>query len=272
VENIICSLDDKGSYSHLYYENPKKISHYHHSKHNEILIFVDGNSKMAVEGSEYYLNPYDIMIIRSSEMHRMYHIEPTKPYERYVWHIPDNFFIKNNCEELSKVFMARSSGEGNRIPGELVKDSYVSDILKKTDEYASMPDNVPQSVMRGKLIELLFHLNILHSKVITETTTDTTVRNVIKYINDNISEKLSLDAISDNFFMSKSYLCHKFKNHTGLTVNQYIKHKRFIKVRELSAEGMNLSDASIKAGFGSYSNFYKTYLAETGHAPSEELK
>lgn len=256
----------------MYYEDPEKIGHYHHNRHNEILIFVDGNCKMAVEGSEYYLEPYDIMIIRSSEMHRMYHMEPIKSYERYVWHIPDNFFIKNDCEELSKIFMARPTGEGNRIPGELVKGSYVQEILRISDEYATMKDTVPESVMRGKLMELLFHLTALHSRVLRETVSDTTVRNIIKYINDNISGKLSLDVIAEEFFMSKSYLCHTFKSHTGLTVNQYIKQKRFIRVKELCAEGMNLSDASAKAGFGSYSNFYKTYLAETGHTPSDELK
>ena len=72
--------------------------------------------------------------------------------------------------------------------------------------------------------------------------------------------------------MSKSHLCHLFKEQTGLTVNQYIKQKRLIKVKELRAEGRNFLDASLKAGFGSYSSFYKAYIEEMGHAPSEKEK
>ncbi len=273
MEHIVYeSKSDKILYSHMYNPNPIKSKHWHHNDHNEILVFIRGNSKFVVEGSIYSLKPYDVLIIRSSEMHRIYHQEPDTPYERYVYHIPDSFFMKNDCEDLRVIFNARPLGINNLISGELVKNHYIMDILKQTDEYVTKYDAVPETVLRGKLVELLFHLNQLHNKQLGESFVNDKMREVIVYINNNLGKKITLDFLATEFFMSKSYLCHLFKEHTGLTVNQYIKQKRFIRVKELRADGMSLTDASIAAGFGTYSNFYKMYMNEMGKAPSEGFK
>ena len=273
MKNIIYeSKSDKVLYSHMYNPNPIKDKYWHHNDHNEILVFIQGNSRFVVEGTTYPLNPYDVIIIRSSEMHRIYHQEPDTPYERYGFHIPMGFFTKNDCDDLRKIFTARPLGTNNLIPGELVRNHCILDILKQIDNYVTGYDTVHETVLRGKLVELLFHLNQLHSKSLSESSTSDNVRKIILYINENLYEKLTLDVIAEQFFMSKSHLCHIFREYTGLTVNQYIKQKRFIRVKELRAEGVSLTEASVRAGFGSYSNFYKLYLKDMGVAPSGDLK
>ena len=273
VVNIVYkSKSDKFLYSHMFNPTPMKVKHWHHNDHNEILVFMKGNSKFSVEGTTYILKPYDILIIRASEMHRVYHLEPSTPYERFVYHIPDSFFVKNDCENLKKIFTARPLGMNNLIPGEMVKDHCVMDVLKETDDLVTQYDVVPENVLRGKLVEFLFHLNQLHGKTLKSDYVSDKVREIIMYLNDNLESKITLDVLAERFFMSKSYLCHLFKGHTGLTVNQYVKQKRFIRVKELRAEGLSLTDACMRAGFGTYSNFYKMYLNEMGKAPSEDLK
>ena len=114
------------------------------------------------------------------------------------------------------------------------------------------------------------------NKCITETNTlvsyNKYIKNIITYINDNLTSNLNLDTISEHFFINKSYLCRIFKKHTGFTVNKYITHKRIMLVRELCHNNVSLSEASIQAGFGNYSNFYKMYVKETGHTPKIDLK
>ncbi len=271
--NVFFKSDsDKYLHSHYTEEMPNNKSYCHHNNHNEILVFLQGNARFEVEGNSYNLKPYDILVLQSAELHRIYHLEPVKKYENYVCHVSDSFFVKNECEELKTVFLARPLGVNNLISGELVKNHYVMDILKKMDEYATQYDSVPEIVMKSKLIELLFHLNQLHKQTLAGSYVSENVRDIILFINEKIGEKISLDIVAEHFFMSKSHLCHLFKEHTGLTVNQYIKQKRFIRVKELRAEGLSLTDACMKAGFGTYSNFYKMYLNEMGRAPSEDLK
>ena len=273
VDSIVYkSKSDKFSYSHIYNPTPMRVKHWHHNDHNEILVFMKGNSKFSVEGTTYFLNPYDTLIIRASEMHRVYHLEPATPYERFVYHIPDSFFVKNDCENLKKIFTARPLGINNLIPSEVVKNHPVMEVLRQTDDLVTKYDTVPENVLRGKLVEFLFHLNQLHGKTLKNDYVSDKVREIIMCLNENLDKKITLDEIAERFFMSKSRLCHLFKEHTGLTINQYIKQKRFIRVKELRAEGLSLTDACMRAGFGTYSNFYKMYLKEMGKAPREDLK
>lgn len=52
------------------------------------------------------------------------------------------------------------------------------------------------------------------------------IANVIKYINENITDDLTLEKISDALFISKYYLCRNFKKTTGMTVLDYVKERR----------------------------------------------
>ena len=179
------SKTDKYFHSHTIDEVPDNRKFHHHNNHNEILVFLNGNCRFEVEGFYYELKPYDIIIVQSAEMHRIHHLEPSVPYERYVYHIPDSFFVKNDCSNLKNIFKDRPLGVNNLISGELVKDHYIMDILKKADEYATQYEPVPENVMKGKLVELLFHLDQLHRKTIKEGSTCDNVRQIIMYINEN---------------------------------------------------------------------------------------
>lgn len=139
------------------------------------------------------------------------------------------------------------------------------------DGYLAENDGALNIVMKSKLIELLYNLNRISIKSEKHSFYDEHVKEILLYINDNITADLSLDSIAGHFFINKYHLCHMFKQQTGLTVNKYVTYKRILLVRELYAKGVSLIDASIEAGFGNYSNFYKMYLRETGKSPKLDL-
>lgn len=76
----------------------------------EIFIFLDGDTDYVVEGNSYFLRPNDVIIINRNEMHRAYH-KTQKRYERIVFHIMPDFFVKNHCEEYMKVFQEHVLGK-----------------------------------------------------------------------------------------------------------------------------------------------------------------
>ena len=45
---------------------------------------------------------------------------------------------------------------------------------------------------------------------------------IISYINSNYEKDLSLDSLAQKFYISKSYLMHRFKDVTGGSVHSYI--------------------------------------------------
>ena len=95
------------------------------------------------------------------------------------------------------------------------------------------------------------------------------ISKLIIYLNENISEDISLDFLSAKFFVSKYHLIRLFKSYTNTTIGQYIISKRISNAKRCLAQGENPLEASRKSGFNNYSNFYKAFVKEAGVTPSE---
>ena len=136
--------------------------------------------------------------------------------------------------------------------------------MKQTDESANV-------AALGVLSELLYLLNKVAQSSIGTYVTDDVVRDILQYIDQNVSEPIRLDDIANYFYISKPHLCRVFKLNTGLTINKYIIDRRISLVERFVQDGKNFTQACNDAGFGSYSNFYKIYVKETGKSPREKL-
>ena len=88
---------------------------------------------------------------------------------------------------------------------------------------------------------------------------DKQIEEILKYINNNLSEDLSILILSDKFFISKYYLMHKFKKETGYTLHNYVLQKRLLMAKELIKSGESVTKASLQCGFKDYSSFLRSF-------------
>ena len=95
------------------------------------------------------------------------------------------------------------------------------------------------------------------------------INQILLYINENLTEDLSLNLLSDRFYISKYYLNRQFKQFTGLSLYQYIMKKRLIVARNMLRGGSSVMDACLQCGFNDYSNFLKAFKREFGKLPKE---
>lgn len=261
----------------LYFHRADKIPSatdfklHNHNDINEILLFLKGNCEFHVEGSVYSLKPFDIIVARSDEMHRIRHKEPLTCYERIVINIHNSFFTKYDCMEFKKIFTSRPHGENNLIPSHIAINSNIIEIINALDHTLSIDKNVPEIVVKSKIIELLYSLSKLSPTSEKDNTQNIQFKKILFYINENITSPMTLDSIAKKFYITKYHLCHIFKKQTGFSINKYIAHKRILLVRELYSQGKTLLEASSEAGFCNYSSFYKIYKNETGKSPKEDL-
>lgn len=94
------------------------------------------------------------------------------------------------------------------------------------------------------------------------------INQILLYINENLTEDLSLEHLASHFYISKYYLSRQFKQFTGLTLYQYIMKKRLIVSRNLLRSGSSVMEACFQCGFGDYSNFLKAFKREFWKTPS----
>ena len=78
-----------------------------------------------------------------------------------------------------------------------------------------------------------------HPLTVRSYSSDSQVEQLLKYINRNLTEDLSIDRLSEKVFFSKYHMMRKFKNETGYTIHNYITSKRLLLARSLINEGVS---------------------------------
>lgn len=228
----------------------------------EILIFLRGDASYTVEGSIYSLKSGDIMLMRKNEAHHLI-LRSEQLYERICINFDPR--IITDADDLGCIrdlFEDRPLGQKNRIWGSLLRGS----------ETVGYPEKIVNSengtVRQSYLIAYLYELShVVKENGITDDQSDGITSRVAGYINRHLFEELSLDWISEKFYISKSQLNRRFKHDMGTTVWNYILTKRLYSAREMIMSGGALTDIATSCGFSDYVSFYKAYKREFGHSP-----
>ena len=85
-------------------------------------------------------------------------------------------------------------------------------------------------------------------------------------------EDCTVENLARSVGISRERLAELFRQYTGLTPKQYINSLRIDYVNRLLLEGSDITDAALRAGFGSIRTFNGAYKAAMGMTPTEYLK
>lgn len=99
------------------------------------------------------------------------------------------------------------------------------------------------------------------------------VLTIIKYVDEHITEKISLSDIAKHLFLSKEYTSHIFKRETGKQLTFYINEQKTRLAKKLIVnDGIPPSEVWQFLGFESYDYFSKTFKKHVGTPPSHFKK
>jgi AraC family transcriptional regulator of arabinose operon len=91
-----------------------------------------------------------------------------------------------------------------------------------------------------------------------------------RFIEQNISEELTLQDVADDVGLSVSRAVHLFKETFGCTIVQYIVDVRLkLASDRIRFSAMTLEQAAESAGFRSYSYFYRVFRERYGVSPKQ---
>ncbi|NWL89022.1 AraC family transcriptional regulator [Paenibacillus sp. 79R4] len=262
--------DDSFWYHHVRDEQPNPL-HYkpHYEKGYEIFMFISGSGSFTIEGSKYELEPYSLLMINSNELH-VVNISEDQPYERAVLTLDGNFMapFMSSGVDLFRTIKYRRLGQDNQLSAKTVKESGLLELFNKLQRALEQGSAEHEVVAKCIIVQIASLINDLaRNDPPSSKRGEPKVAAVLEYINKHLEESLSLDHLAEQFYITKYYLCHIFKETTGYTINQYITYKRILKADELMRQGFTATQACFAAGFTSYSSFYKSYRKLTGRTP-----
>ncbi|MBP1996079.1 two-component system response regulator YesN [Paenibacillus eucommiae] len=98
---------------------------------------------------------------------------------------------------------------------------------------------------------------------------DTTIDQVISYVNEHFCEDINLKMISSQFYMNSAYLGRLFKQYTGVGYNDYINKLRIEKaIVYLNNKNYKVSEIYKQVGYKDIVYFYKKFKEAKGVSPS----
>lgn len=246
-----------------YTEKPRRDMFQLHLHENyELFCFLSGSAQYYVEGTIYPLKPHDILLLKVAESHALL-IDKAIPYERIVISFNGDALVGNLKERIVSFLDTRPLGQQNKYS--LLKQEN-GNLLFYLDKICTTED------IEEKRLYLTFVLNELSKKTPSEPNQEITdsIGEVIEYINGHLFEDISLDMLSEKFYLSKVHLTRKFKSYVGTTIWEYISTKRLIKAKELLKGGKWPTDVAEACGFNDYSTFYRAYKQKYGISPKED--
>ena len=233
----------------------------------EVYLFLNGKASFRIEGSEYRLERGDLLVMRPAEAHCI-QVQPDHPYERLSMHFEPSLFERLDPDgKLLKVFMDREAGRFNRFSAAEFSDQNYRVMLTQLMQ----PENCQRLNILSVLLPLLNQLYQLYTQrdESAPATESSMLFQVIRHINEHLSEPLSLDTLCEQFYISKPQLCRSFKRTTGASVGEYITAKRLLLAQGMLRAGSPPTHVCTACGFNDYSAFYRAYRKHFGVGPKK---
>ncbi|MBO4809288.1 MAG: cupin domain-containing protein [Lachnospiraceae bacterium] len=238
-----------------------EISFHYHDFH-KIFILISGDLEYWIEEKRYELKPLDAVIIPAGTLHRPV-VKPGSEYKRIIIYISNDFFVNEN-KGLFECFSAVQSDRSHLIRFINPNSSEISELIPRIIADEEMGNDYGAEIIkRLRVTELLVLLNrALKSNQASYTalsSSNKTVEQIRDYIDSNLTRDLNIDTIAGVLYLNRSYIMHLFKQETGTTIGNYITEKRMFLANKYIKEGHPKGEASLMAGFPSYSAFHYAY-------------
>lgn len=260
----------------IYYYNEHDTSRVESHTHDyyEFYFFLEGDMSIVIEDVSYPLKYGDMVVIPpNTKHHRIIH-DKRVPYRRFVLWIGEEYYRQLVQQSGAYAYLMKQVSEkGSYVFGNdfVTFNAIQFQIFRLIEEIKferfGKDARIPLCVN-----ELLLELNRIvyereHSKHTGEQ--KDLCQNVMYYIEEHLGDDLSLEKMSEVFFVSKYHIAHMFKEQMGVSMHQYILKKRLQACKEAILSGENITQVYINYGFMDYSSFYRAFKKDCGVSPKE---
>ena len=227
-----------------------------------------GKGILTYSGKPYNLSAGDHVFIdcRHSYTHESSEADP--------WELCWIHFNGNNMERYYMCFHARESSTVKN-PGPVIRPADTQSYQLMHEQLMGMAEKVDTSTE----LQISYLLHGIVTRLIVDADKDTVSNssdkmNALKsYIDENFNAKLSLDFLAKHFYISKYHMCKEFKQHYGITINNYINTRRVARSMELLRySDMPIREISQHVGIEDANYFNKVFQKLAGITASEYKK
>lgn len=237
-------------------------SHFHN--YFELYYLETGERYHMLNDELYHIHAGEFILFAPYIMHHSYG-EENMPFRRLLtYFVPseiDNPEVKEALLEKSGVYKIekQSSKKIHEIMEALLAEQ------SSEDEYSDDYQHHLVNVLGLQLLRLE-HKRMSPAK-------NNRISNILTYIHEHYNEDITLELLSQQFFISPYYLCREFKRITNTTVVSYVNTTKIMNAqRKIMETDLNFTQISEITGFSNVTHFNRVFKKMTGMTPSEYRK
>lgn len=257
-------------YSDLHFVNVNPHTHDYY----EFYIFLEGDAQIEIEGAPRPLKSGEICLLPPGVNHRSIVADTGKPYRRFVFWISKDYASRLMQESPDYVYLMQQASARRQYVFSYSSNALQLILSKAIRLLEEIHGNrygrsAALSLCANDLI-LTINRSVYEEEHPQEAGEEKDLlQNLIQYIETHLEEELSLEALSERFYVSKYYLAHFFQKNLGVTVHQYISKKRLFACRTAIVAGEEISKVYTEYGYSDYSAFFRAFRKEYGLSPKE---
>lgn len=242
----------------------------HQHPHIELLFCLKGNLVYEIDGYGAIAVSEGSGLVIPAHTHHILKDGTDAPCERLGLHVANTIspnrqfgvFTPADFRELHSMLMAKAA-----FPFRLD-----AKLLTSVKELAGLTYNGPQNTicngfLRALCCTILYRTAETLSKPIIPSSPQM-MDEAIHFLEDNYAKKIGIDDLAQRMGYGRTRLFHLFKQHTGLTPNEYLVRYRIEKAKELIGKhSIPIRKIARATGFSTESYFRSVFRKYTGHNP-----
>ncbi|MGI6239360.1 MAG: AraC family transcriptional regulator [Christensenellales bacterium] len=245
---------------------------FHFHSFNKVIVFLTGHVTYVVEDKAYQLKPWDVLAVNRGQVHRPV-IAADEVYERVIFYLDPAYL--NAQAPLGELFERVEARRYNILRPNARERLALTDLFAALEEELGGREFASQTLQHAIMTQIMVRFNriSLRDDAADEESflADPVISEIVVYILANLASDLAIDRLAARFFVSPSFLMHRFRAVTGYSPHNYITIKRMAFAADLIAGGMPASDAARRCGYANYSSFSRAYRKQYGVSPTQPL-
>ena len=128
------------------------------------------------------------------------------------------------------------------------------------EEFGNCIDNLKISMFRQRV----------SSPAEPEKQEERAITSITRYLQEHLSEEVSLSVLSDEFHLNSQYISQLFKNEIGVNFLTYFTNIRMERAKKLLlSTSLSVAEVAEQSGYGDYRVFTKVFKKSEGITPSQ---
>lgn len=253
---------------------PFSMKNHHYHNTYEVYYLYSGDRYYFIKDKTYHVTRGNLVLIKPYDIHCTTNFSKSG-YDRCLIMFKKDF-ISDFAKAMGDVNPFECFDRDiHLIPLSFQEQGFVETLLSSMVNEDKNQTKGYKEFLRASMVQLLL-IAARHAETTSDTgtgdisPTHKTVSAVAAYINNNYYNDITLDSVSEMFFISPCYFSRTFKRITGIAFNEYLNGVRIKEAQRLiSTTNMGIAQISEAVGYKSTTHFGRNFRSIVGMSPTE---